>query len=140
MRMIFSLVVLLFSQGALAVKGSCQESYVPPYTMELLQDVKDWAMGGALAVHAENAGVEFDRAAYMEDCPSLALFNFGRATATQCLEVDVLNGYASGVWVLDNYYRKSLSQDPEEVVDFQEMYLEKAWEWGFSQYILLPEE
>ncbi len=140
MRTIFSLMVLFFSQGALAVKGNCQESYVPPYTMEVLQEVQNWAMGGAFSVHAENVGVEFDRTTYMQDCPNLALFNFGRATATQCLEVDVLNSYASAVWVLDNYYRKSLSQDPEERVNFQEVYLEKAEEWGFSQYLILPNQ
>lgn len=139
MRLIFSLVVLVFSQGALAVKGSCEEAYVPPYTLDLLQEINLWGFGGALSVHARNAGVEFDSQSFMEDCPNLAVFNFGRATATSCLEVDILNGYASGVWVLDNYWRKSLDEEAREPVNFQEVYLEKAEEWGLLQYVIVPQ-
>ncbi len=130
-----SILVLIISQGALAVKGSCQESYVPEYTIDLLQEIDHWSMGGAFSSHARNAGVRFDSEAFIADCPDRAVFNFGRATATNCLEVDVLRGFASAIWVLDNYYRQSLDENSDNPVNFQEVYLEKAEEWGFLQYV-----
>ena len=138
MRLILSLLIILFSANSWAVKRSCEENYVPPYDLQLLDDVKAWAMGGAFAINAKRAEVAFDKKAYLEEVPYMAIFNFGRATGTSCLEVDILGSYVSMVWVFDNYFIKILKSEDIPEKSFKEFYLEQAEKYGFDRYISEP--
>jgi hypothetical protein len=109
--------------------------------LSLLQEISHWAMGGAFSTFAEQAGVVFDSQSFLEDCPDIGVFNFGRATATSCMDVDVLTSFISVAHVLQNYYSRSLQKSDtqdESSVNFQEYYLSKAVEWGFIDYITIP--
>lgn len=102
--------------------------YVPAHTQQELEAVTDWAVGGAYRSFAKDAGVEFDYASYMADCPNLALFNFGRATGTAHLRHDVLIKFTSVVFALS----RALARGQE---GFRETYLSMARESGFGKYL-----
>lgn len=126
-------VVLMGSSSSWALGGKCEESYIPPHTSEELGEVVDWARGGAFAVFAKEAGYEFDKVSYNQENPNQALFNFGRATGTSCLQRDVLNGYVSMAWVLQNALQKSKNASSKEA--FKKLYKEYAEKLGFEIYL-----
>lgn len=113
----------------------CEESYIPPHTYEDLQEVSKWAAGGAFYSFAKNANYFFDREAYNRDNPNLALFNFGRATGTSCLEIDVLKGYISMVWVFESFLKKANRPKQEVKRTFRDFYTEAAVKQGFDIYL-----
>lgn len=105
-------------------------TYSPPHTWDELMAVVNWAEGGAFSSYASYAGVEFDGATYWNDCPNQALFNFGRATATQHLRVDVLSRAISRGEGLAHMLRRS----PET---FREDYIEQILKTPFAQYLII---
>lgn len=140
MKSFFLTVLFAFSlgQNSWAIKGSCEESYVPPHSTEDMRAVNQWATGGAFAIFAKQAHVYFDKCAYIADNPYPALFNFSRATATSCLEMDLMNGYMSMAWALDNIYRKITNGEYKDDSTFQEVYMDLAEQMGFDRYISVP--
>lgn len=133
-QILLSIGLLSLSLQAFAVKNSCEQSYVPEYDMQLLRELNEWGRMAAFATYAEKAGFVFDKETYKADCPDYSLFGFGIATATQCLEMDLSNGYVSSLWVLDNLYGKSLN--PENGINFQEAYYKMAVDSGADIYLL----
>ena len=121
-----------------AVKNSCQENYVPPYEMEDLRAVNDWATGGAFAVFAREANVYFDKCAYNSDNPYPALFNFGRATWDSCLEMVIVGGYLSMGQTLQNKYGQYLRGEIDDGSTFRDYYMSWAVRLGFDHYITIP--
>ncbi len=135
-----TLVFVVVSQNSWAVKNSCKESYVPPHTQEDLITVNKWATGGAFVIFAQQANIYFDKCLYISDNPYPALFNFARVTATTCLERDLLNGYLSMSWALENIYRKISNGEYKNDSSFRDVYLRMAEEAGFDKYIHIPED
>ena len=131
------ITVLLFTSQAFAIKRTCEERWTPEYELSDLIEVQTWAAIGVFVINAEEAGVEFDRSAYLDDCPSWILFNFGRATATSCLEVDVLSSYISLAWAFQNKKRNLVHLATSgKKESFREFYLKKAKESGALKYII----
>ena len=135
MKLLVIVLVLLGSSITWGAADRCEESYVPPHTLEDLQDVSVWATGGAFYFYAEEAGYCFDRVAYNNDNPYLALFNFGRATGTSCLNIDVLRGYTSMAWVFQNLINKMNDPDAALERSFQEVYDDQAVKQGMDVYL-----
>lgn len=81
--------------------------YIPPHSRELLEEIKAWAAGGAFSAFAKYAGYQLDGESYRADCPDWAVFNFGRATGTQFLKVDILSSAISYSDVLQRKYANS---------------------------------
>jgi len=103
--------------------------YIPEHTALELQQVVIWAEGGAFNAFARYADVEFDLQSYLEDCPNMAIFNFGRATATAHLSTDVLRLFNGRVHQLELMRAR---QTPQE---FRESYLRLIKNTIHSQYI-----
>ena len=122
----FSTFILFCHQSA--AFGPCSEKYIPEHTTQELYQLRDWAIGGAFSVYAKFAGYDFDKVSYMETCPNLAIFNFGRVVGPQCTQsIDVLASYMSVSYVLE----KQLSKDKE---GFSSYFYEQAVEYGFDQF------
>jgi hypothetical protein len=105
--------------------------YIPPHTTADLNALTVWAVGGAFASFASNAGVEFDRVAYLADCPNRALFNFALATGQTYLNQDVTIAYVNMVYRLT----RDLSRSP---ATFHDRYLETIKETPFAKYVISP--
>lgn len=103
--------------------------YVPPHTFAELSEVMSWAEGGAFAAFAEFAGFAFDNKAYLADCPNWQLFTFGRATATEFLQMDVLLLALQTTGSLQMTY----AHHPEK---FREIFLKLAKQKGFDIYLI----
>ena len=118
------------------IGNRCEESYVPVHSRELLQRVQHWALGIALARYSNLAGYHFDRELYDQDVPHRGLFNFGFATVTNCLEVDVISK-AVGLNHQLRFLALSLAEEDAESAPerFREFYSELAEELGFSKYL-----
>lgn len=139
MKLLVTVLILLGSSSSWGM-SKCEENYVPPHTFQDLQEVKAWATGGAFYFYAKQAGYSFNKKAYNEDNPYLALFNFGRATGTTCLEIDVLNGYISMSWAFQSLTIKMNDPDVTMEKTFQEIYTEQALALGMDVYLTkLPE-
>lgn len=114
----------------------CEESYVPVHSRELLQRVQNWARGLVLGGFAELAGYEFDFEAHDADVPHRGLYNFGFATATNCLEIDVITKAVSLRIELRVLAMSLAAEDMETAPDrFREIYTQLAEELEFSQYL-----
>ena len=131
----------LIDQGT--VKRTCDESYVPPHDPEQLQDVVHWASVAAFARYAGAAGFRFDRKSYYQDTPNRALFNFGLATATNCLNVDVAMEYVS----LENHlgtvhrrYQQPNYASSAKYQSFTEIFVYLAESFGADQYLIPLED
>ncbi len=105
-----------------------QEVYIPEHTSQDIQDVIVWAEGLAFATYAARAGYTFDQAAYEQDCPNLAIYNFGYATETMYLNEDVLQKAISTTTFL-------IFAAADSSANFSQIYFEKAEEAGFSKYL-----
>ncbi|MEM7646620.1 MAG: hypothetical protein AAF203_06915, partial [Pseudomonadota bacterium] len=121
------------------IKGSCRENYVPVHSRELLYRVREWAIGNAIHFFAPKAHYEFDFEAYDDDVPHRGLYNFGQATATECLEVDVLQYYMSAFDHLNRVYQKSRDPETKDQVNFEETFFGIAESYGFDQYLSKPQ-
>ena len=106
------------------------EPYIPPHTIEELRLVAQWAEGGAYLTFARDAGVEFDRDAFLADCPNVALFNFGKASGTEFLRGDVMLGYYNTAYMLNMILVKSSKEE------FRKKYLELISKTEFAKYII----
>lgn len=115
--------------------AACDETYIPEHTPELLWELRQWGIGGAFNNFAKEANVEFDRIRYNQDCPNREVFNFGLATGTSCLKMDVAAGFLSMDYVLTAHYYKSINNPESIEMSFQDFYLEKARQTGFDGYI-----
>lgn len=102
--------------------------YVPPHDMRLLLDVKNWASAAAFFNFAKYTRFEMNKKKYHEDCPSWAVFNFGRATGTQHFRIDILDGVIN----MNHALQTKLINNPEE---FEAYFLELATSLGFDKYI-----
>ncbi len=102
--------------------------YIPPHNPEELQQVIEWADGRAFAFFAKFTIYKFDSERYENDCPNLALFNFGLATATTYLKRDVFETSFHTLNLLA-YLR---NQSPEK---FSQVYFELAKQKGFDSYL-----
>lgn len=109
-----------------------RDEYIPPHTWDELIAVQDWAAGASFSSFAKEAGVEFDNEAYREDCPNWALFNFGRATGTEFVKVDVLMKALKMSYALQQYYAKDASEEKSE---FKKEYFRLLQASGFDKYI-----
>lgn len=107
------------------------EVYIPPYAKGDIEAVTRWAVGSAYFSFARYAGVEFDREAYMADCPNLPLFGFGLYTGTTYLRADVLAQNLNMAW----YLSYLLNQDKD---GFREQYLRLIKASEFYKYLLDP--
>lgn len=105
--------------------------YIPPHTTKDLTILNSWAVGGAFSVFARQAGVTFDTARYWDDCPNKALFNFGLATATQYLNVDVTTSYTNMVYALG----LALNRSPQT---FHDEYMKQIAQTPFQKYLIPP--
>jgi len=106
-----------------------RQEYIPPHTQQELDETVKWAGGGAFAAYAELAGMKFLNEEYKADCPNWAIFNFGRATGTQFLKVDVISRALSYSHVLQQKYAK----DRENFPDF---FRKLARDAGFIKYLI----
>ncbi|TNE97620.1 MAG: hypothetical protein EP326_11170 [Deltaproteobacteria bacterium] len=113
-----------------------RNEYIPPHTWQDLMNVTDWAAGASFSAFAKQAGVTFDNASYWEDCPNKALFNFGRATGTQYLRVDVLVKVSSLSYALQQYFARDTSSDKSE---FKKHYFRLLETYHFEQYVKIIE-
>ncbi len=104
--------------------------YIPPHTEEELRQVLQWAKGGGFSAFLSYTNLKFDYKAYQDDCPNWAIFNFGRATGTEFIKVDLLLGAINISSELQHYYAK----DKE---NFEEVFIEIAEREGFSKYLSL---
>jgi hypothetical protein len=103
--------------------------YIPEHTEEELRKIVIWAEGGAFNAFASYAGVEFQAERYMNDCPNWPIFNFGRATATAHISIDVLRLFNGRIFQLENL-RVTLSQE-----EFRESYLNLIKDTPHYQYL-----
>lgn len=104
------------------------KKYIPPHTFSELSEVMEWAEGGAFSVFAPYAGFAFDHDAYRADCPNWTLFTFGRATAKEYLQLDVLQLALQTTGSLQMTY----AHHPEE---FEAHFLKQAQQKGFDIYL-----
>lgn len=102
--------------------------YIPPHTDIELEEVVEWARGGAFAAFASYANMKFLADDYRADCPNMALFNFGRATGTEYLKRDVLKEALN----MSHFLQVNFSRDKE---NFPQFFLEQARKFGFSKYL-----
>lgn len=102
--------------------------YVPPHTFAELNEVMHWAQGGAFATFAQFAGFSFDNKDYNADCPNRVLFNFGMATGTTYLQLDVMMLTGQTFGSLQMMY----SHHPDT---FPEKFLQLATSRGFDIYL-----
>jgi len=109
-----------------------RDEYIPPHTWEELTSVQDWAAGASFSAFASQAGVNFDNEAYRNDCPNWALFNFGRATGTEFIKVDVLLKAINMSYALQQYFAKDESEEKSE---FKKQYFRLLLVSGFDKYI-----
>jgi len=107
-----------------------RSEYIPPHDQQMLEDINQWAKGGAFSAFASNAGVEFLATPYKEDCPSWAVFNFGRATGSEFLKYDILRGAINISTELQYHY----ANDRE---NFRANYLKVAEREQFLKYLSL---
>lgn len=110
-----------------------RDEYVPPHTWQELMDVTDWAAGASFSGFAQYAGVDFDNEAYRNDCPNWALFNFGRATGTEYIKIDVLAKAINLSYALQQYYSRDESEDKS---NFKKEYFRLLKEYNFEQYLI----
>jgi hypothetical protein len=103
--------------------------YIPEHTALELRQVVIWAEGGAFNAFARYAGIDFDLQTYLNDCPNMAIFNFGRATATAHLSTDVLQLFNGRLHQLELLRAR---QTPDE---FRESYLRLIKNTSHYQYI-----
>lgn len=112
--------------------GSSQENprteYIPPHTFEELLQTKQWAKGAALFTFIKYTSYSFDGEKYRSDCPNWAIFNFGRATGTEFIKVDVLLGVTNLLSELQRVY----SNSPDS---FEEKFIQIAKREKLDQYI-----
>ena len=104
------------------------EVYIPPHTPEMLDDIVKWAAGGAFAAMIQYTSYSFKTEEYKEDCPSWAVFNFGRATGNQHLKVFVTSRAESYMHVLQNYLIKDRD-------NFEEHFIRLAKDSGMDIYL-----
>lgn len=110
--------------------------YIPPHTPEDIRAVTDWAGIGPFYDLVQHTRYEFDLKRYQEDCPSWALFNFGRATGTQYLKADVLNKAINSAYALHRAY----ALDPSAgKTDFQTTFDRLADHYGARPYLSVRE-
>lgn len=107
--------------------------YIPPHTFQDLIDVMDWAEGSSFASFAQFTSYQFDNDKYNAACPNRALFNFGMATGTSYLQMDVL---MSAMRTFGNL-QFMLSHHPES---FEENFLKLVRERKFDIYLSPKEE
>jgi hypothetical protein len=107
-----------------------QSEYIPPHTEEQLVAVKQWAKGGGFSAYLRYTNLEFDFKTYQDDCPNWAIFNFGRATGTEYIKLDLLMGAINITSELQYLY----SKDPG---NFEVAYLKVAKREGFLKYLSL---
>ena len=116
------------------VNGSrARDEYIPPHTWQELMDVTDWAAGASFSNFARYAEVEFDNEAYRNDCPNWALFNFGRATGTEYIKIDVFTKAMNLSYALQQYYSRDESKDK---FNFKKEYFRLLKEYNFEQYLV----
>lgn len=119
-----------------AKKSTCSNSYVPPHTREELEAVRKWAIGAAFNIYAKHSHFTWDQAAYVADVPNQALFNFGFATATSCLDLDVLQFYFGAEAHFVSLLRKLDGLNPVEArIQFSEAFLAIATAYGMEKYL-----
>jgi hypothetical protein len=104
-----------------------EQEYIPPHSLEDLMAIQQWAKGAALFSFLEYTEFEFLGEVYRSDCPNWALFNFGRATGTIYLKLDVLQITISLTHELQQLYLN----DPEI---FNKKYKEIIVREGFRAY------
>ncbi|NQZ01186.1 MAG: hypothetical protein HRT45_11025 [Bdellovibrionales bacterium] len=122
------------------INTGCEENYIPVHSRELLRRVQDWAVGDAFFTQANYAGFDFDHDQYLVDNPHQGLFNFGMATVTTCLEVDVITPALSmqhSLKVLKNNVESEGAAGQER---FAEVFYQTAVELGFDIYLTPIEE
>ena len=90
------------------------EVYIPPYKKGDIEAVTRWAIGSAYYSFAKVAGFEFDRKAYMADCPNLPLFGFGLYTGSTYLRADVMAQNLNVAWHLSYLLNKDKDRFREE--------------------------
>lgn len=105
-----------------------RDEYIPPHTQEELFATRRWARGAAFIEFRAVAGVEFDREAYIADCPNWPMFGFLKHTGTEFVEFDVMKGNVNMTFELGYILRT----DPE---NFKERYLELAEHYDFLKYV-----
>lgn len=110
---------------------SNRREYIPPHDAELLADVNHWAKGGAFSSYASYANIKFLADPYKEDCPSWAIFNFGRATGVEFLRYDILRGAINISSELQMHYSRHVN----DIEKYREAYLKVAEREGFMQYL-----
>ncbi len=138
MKLVVCVLVLMLSQNSFSKYENKCPGQAPDHTWQDVMNVTYWAAGKAFANYAEKAGYTFDMQAYMEDSPHWALFNFGRATATACLTVDVLGVYLQTEYALSVYYHKSIAEgEPPAFLntEFKNEFLRLAEDRGFDVYL-----
>ncbi len=138
MKLVAVVFVLLLSQNSFSGYENKCPGYAPDHSWEDLNAVTAWAAGKAFARYAEKAGFDFDMEAYMADTPHWALFNFGRATGTSCLTVDVLSLFMNLDYGLAVYYSKTFVDGaPPKLVDatFKKEFVRLAEMYGFDIYL-----
>lgn len=120
---------LLDFAAALVREKHAVKAYIPDHTLNDLFALTNWAVGGAYFYFAKNAGVQFDRAAYLKDCPHPRLFAYARITGSSGLRLDVMTQYNNTEYMLSDAFQK----DPDH---FQETYLNFIVDTSFARYIL----
>lgn len=104
---------------------------IPPYLPGDIEAVTRWGVGGAFASFARDAKVNFDRDAYLADCPNLPLFGFGKATATQYLHADVLQDFVNYVFILNRHLG-------DQSRPFRDAYMDEIRQTEFAKYVTIP--
>lgn len=100
----------------------------PSYSFHEMITVAQWARGGAISAFAEQAGYTFDQKGYMAECPNIALFNFGRATGTAYMPIDVLIYFNRDMYGLERTYG-------QERAKFIPLFLAMAKESKMEKYL-----
>lgn len=111
--------------------------YIPPHTIEQLEQVKAWAIGGVIQSYAKRAGLDFNNKAYMDNYPvyiegkpNMALFNFGLATGDEFFEIDIMTAALS---VQSNLIKAEVNLSTEE---FEKHLIQTAKYYDFLKFLI----
>ena len=105
-----------------------QNEWRPTYTNEELDQVIEWARGGAFSAYADYAGYKFLGELYRDDCPNVGLFRYGRATGTEHIPRDVMKEAHNQAFYLQYHF----ARDKE---GFSELFWNEAVKYGMDKYL-----
>ena len=113
-----------------------EKEYVPEHTLEQLEQVKQWAVGGVFQSYANSMGLNFDGEAYLKSYPVykngepfMAILNFGLATGTEYFQIDIM--------ILSINIRNDLDRASYNMSDdnFFEYYIEQSKKYEMDKFI-----